>query len=103
MYDQLSNAVNLSYGLNHYSPFLTDLVDCTFVRNTFSTIHDEHCPDLDKFTDMVYIGLLMVSVAVMLSLILWVLYARERRHRKYTKFVDATSGEHSTAFPQKGP
>ncbi|KAL2493486.1 hypothetical protein Adt_29124 [Abeliophyllum distichum] len=93
MYDQLSNAVNVSYGLNHYSQFLTNLIDCTFVRDTFSAIHDDHCPDLRLYSKWVYIGLVMVSVAVMLSLILWVLYARERRHRKYTKLVDEVSFE----------
>merc|ERR1712137_480755 len=33
----------------------------------------------------IYVGLVMVSTAVMLSLIFWVIYARERRHRKYNK------------------
>ncbi|KAF2317138.1 hypothetical protein GH714_012098 [Hevea brasiliensis] len=36
-------------------------------------------------TGWIYIGLVMVSAAVMLSLIFWVIYARERRHRVYTK------------------
>ncbi|KAK6120485.1 hypothetical protein DH2020_045778 [Rehmannia glutinosa] len=101
LYDQMSGAVNVSYGLHHYGPFLTGLVDCTFVRDTFTTIHDRHCPDLRKYSQWVYIGLVMVSAAVMLSLILWVLYARERRHRKYTKLVDANSAQ--TSFASKGP
>ncbi|KAK4395371.1 hypothetical protein Sango_1691400 [Sesamum angolense] len=99
MYDQMSGAVNVSYGLYHYGPFLTNLVDCTFVRETFTTIHKDHCPDLRRYSRWVYIGLNMVSDAVMLSLILWVLYARERRHRKYTKLVDATSAQ--TSFESK--
>ncbi|KAL0342144.1 UNVERIFIED_CONTAM: hypothetical protein Scaly_1877000 [Sesamum calycinum] len=99
MYDQMSGAVNVSYGLYHYGPFLTNLVDCTFVRETFTTIHKDHCPDLRRYSRWVYIGLAMVSDAVMLSLILWVLYARERRHRKYTKLVDATSAQ--TSFESK--
>ncbi|KAL6507023.1 hypothetical protein OROHE_022158 [Orobanche hederae] len=89
MYDQMSGAVNVSYGLHHFGPFLSDLVDCTFVRNTFTSIHDRHCPGLIRYSRWVYIGLTMVSAAVMLSLILWVLYARERRHRKYTKLMDS--------------
>ncbi|KZV41512.1 hypothetical protein F511_34418 [Dorcoceras hygrometricum] len=101
LYDQMSSAVNVSYGLYHYGPFLANLVDCTFVRDTFSAIHDDHCPDLQRYSRFVYIGLAMVSAAVMLSLILWVLYARERRHRKYTKLVDATSAPNS--FESKGP
>ncbi|XP_075503643.1 uncharacterized protein LOC142541001 isoform X3 [Primulina tabacum] len=101
LYNQMSSAVNVSYGLYHYGPFLTNLVDCTFVRDTFSVIHDDHCPDLERYSRFVYIGLAMVSAAVMLSLILWVLYARERRHRKYTKLVDATSDPNS--LESKGP
>ncbi|XP_073273627.1 uncharacterized protein [Primulina huaijiensis] len=101
LYDQMSSAVNVSYGLYHYGPFLTNLVDCTFVRDTFSVIHDDHCPDLERYSRFVYIGLAMVSAAVMLSLILWVLYARERRHRKYTKLVDGTSDPNS--LESKGP
>lgn len=93
LYEQLSSAVNVSYGLNHYSQFLTNLADCTFLRDTFSVIHDDHCPDLRLYSKWVYIGLMMVSVAVLLSLMLWVLYARERRHRKYTKLVDEVSYE----------
>ncbi|KAL3835506.1 hypothetical protein ACJIZ3_010242 [Penstemon smallii] len=103
LYDQMSGAVNVSYGLYHYGPFLTNLVDCTFVRDTLTAIHNEHCPDLRLYSRWVYIGLAMVSVAVMLSLILWVLYARERRHRKYTKLVDATSGLASNSFQSRGP
>ncbi|KAI3455274.1 hypothetical protein Pfo_011937 [Paulownia fortunei] len=101
MYDQMSGAVNVSYGLHHYGPFLTNLVDCSFLRDAFTRIHDDHCPDLRLYSQWVYIGLVMVSAAVMLSLILWVLYARERRHRKYTKLVDATSAQ--TSFESKGP
>lgn len=87
MYSELSSAVDLSYGLYHYGPFLANLVDCTFLRDTFRVIHDDHCPDLQRYSQWVYIGLLITSAAVMLSLILWVVYARERRHRRYTKLT----------------
>ncbi|XP_065849792.1 uncharacterized protein [Euphorbia lathyris] len=85
LYNQMSSAVNLSYGLHHYSPFLINLQDCTFVRETLTVINHTYCPDLMKFSEWIYIGLVMVSAAVMLSLIFWVIYARERRHRVYTK------------------
>lgn len=91
MYEQMASVVNVSYGLYHYGPFLTDLVDCTFVREAFSGIYNDHCPDLKKYSEWVYIGLTLVSSSVALSMILWVLYARERRHRKYTRLVDAAS------------
>lgn len=87
MYDQMSAAANVTSGLTQYGPFLVGLLNCTFVRDTFTGIHKDHCPDLTKYSRWVYIGLAMVSVAVLLSLVLWVLYARERRHRVYTKRV----------------
>lgn len=85
IYNQMNTAVNVSYGLYHYAPFLVDLQDCTFVRSTFSDISTKYCPGLRKYTEWIYVGLVLVSGAVMLSLIFWVIYARERRHRVYTK------------------
>lgn len=94
MYKQMSAAVNVSDGLTEYGPFLTGLLDCTFVRKTFIGIHKDHCPDLNKFSEWVYIGLAMASAAVMLSLVLWVVYARERKHRRYTKLVIESAATH---------
>ncbi|KVH99062.1 hypothetical protein Ccrd_022697 [Cynara cardunculus var. scolymus] len=64
---------------------------------TFTQVHNDHCLDLRKYSKWVYIGLAMVSAAVMHSLVLWVLYARERRHRKYTKLAVVGSGQSSFA------
>lgn len=85
VYRKLEAAVNVSFGLYHYGPFLVDLQDCTFVRNTFTDISKTYCPGLRRYSQWIYIGLVLVSAAVMLSLIFWVIYARERRHRVYTK------------------
>lgn len=85
LYYQMKSAVNVSYGLYRYGPFLVDLQDCTFVRKTFTSISKTYCPGLRKHSTWIYTGLVLVSVAVMLSLIFWVVYARERRHRVYTK------------------
>ncbi|CAH1423013.1 unnamed protein product [Lactuca virosa] len=87
MYKQMSDAVNVSDGLTESRQFLAGLLDCSFVRETFMGIHKDHCPDLNKYSEWIYIGLAMVSAAVMLSLVLWVLYARERKHRRYTKLM----------------
>ncbi|KAL3511940.1 hypothetical protein ACH5RR_024657 [Cinchona calisaya] len=100
MYQQMSSAVNVSYGLYHYGPFLTDLLDCTFVRDAFTSIENDYCHDLKRFSKWIHIGLALVSSAVALSLIFWLLYARERRHRKYTKLVDARA--HQDSFDSKG-
>ncbi|KAK9280771.1 hypothetical protein L1049_003659 [Liquidambar formosana] len=101
-YDQITSVVNISYALNRYGPFLTDLQDCTFVRDTFKDIIKNRCPDLRQYSKWIYIGLAMVSSAVMLSLIFWVLYARERRHRAYTKQFVAVSDQVSLEG-EKGP
>lgn len=97
MYDQMSAAANVTAGLSNYGPFLAGLMSCSFVRDTFTGIHKDHCPGLNRYSRWVYIGLAMVSAAVMHSLVLWVLYARERRHRKYTKLASAASAQSSFA------
>ncbi|KAG9150907.1 hypothetical protein Leryth_003040 [Lithospermum erythrorhizon] len=93
LYDEMASIVNITYGLYHYSPFLTDLVGCHFVRDTCNEIHDNYCPELLKYSEWVFICLVVVSAAVAISLICWGVYARERRHRKYTESVDAARNQ----------
>lgn len=81
IYKQLVLAVNISYGLYHYTPFLVNLQDCTFVRETFSTITEDYCPGLRQRLRWVYIGLALVSTGIMLSIIFWVVYSKQRRRR----------------------
>jgi hypothetical protein len=81
----MEGGITVSRGLYQYGPFLVQLQDCTFVRDTFTAIEQNYCPGLRRYSRWVYIGLVMVSSAVMLSLIFWVIYARERRHRAYNK------------------
>ncbi|XP_047967224.1 uncharacterized protein LOC125211462 [Salvia hispanica] len=85
IYNQMAAGVNVSYGLYKYGPVLVTVQDCTFVRDTFSAIVNDHCPGLRKYSQWIYVGLVMVALAVMLSLLFWVIYGRERRHRVYTK------------------
>ncbi|KAM7490037.1 hypothetical protein LguiA_032958 [Lonicera macranthoides] len=84
-YNQMAAGVNVSYGLYRYGPFLVSLQDCTVLRQTFGDISHEYCPGLRRYSKWIYVGLVMVSTAVMLSLVFWVIYGRERRHRVYTK------------------
>lgn len=92
-YNQMTSAANVSYGLYRYGPFLVELVDCTFVRQVFTDINNNHCPGLRLYMKWIYVGLGLVSGAVMLSLIFWIIYARERRHRVYTKqFISRSPG-----------
>nr|GLL37842.1 uncharacterized protein LOC109169584 [Ipomoea trifida] len=85
IYGQMAAAVNVSFGLYHYGQFLVDLQDCDFVRVTFNEIYKTHCPGLRRYSQWVYVGLVIMAVAVMLSLTFWVIYGRERQHRIYTK------------------
>ncbi|KAI9117170.1 hypothetical protein K1719_011336 [Acacia pycnantha] len=66
MYSQMVAAVNVSYGLYHYSPFLINLADCAFVRQTFRDISNNYCPNLLKFSLWIYVGLVVVSAATVL-------------------------------------
>ncbi|XP_039004771.1 uncharacterized protein LOC120131986 [Hibiscus syriacus] len=86
-YDQMTAVVNVGSALYNYAPFLVQLQDCTFVRETFTGVYVEHCPGLRRYSRLVYTGLVMVSTAVMLSLIFWVIFGRERRHRLHTKQI----------------
>ncbi|CAN1287841.1 Flotillin-like protein 3 [Linum perenne] len=91
IYSQMVAAINVSFGLINYAPFLVSLEDCSFARQTFSDINRQHCPGLRRYSREVYIGLVIVSTAVMLSLIFWIIYGRERRHR---------AGARSSSKPQ---
>ncbi|KAE9586933.1 hypothetical protein Lalb_Chr23g0268391 [Lupinus albus] len=84
-YNQISAAINVGNALYNYAPSLLDLLDCTFVRETFSDITRDHCPGLQRYSGWIYIGLLIVSFAVLFSLIFWIVYGRERRLRLYTQ------------------
>lgn len=91
--NQMVAAVTVGVALHNYAPFLVELEDCTFVRQTFTEIHAKYCPDLLLASKGVYIGLSIVAVAVMLSVLLWVVYGRERRHRVYSKKLRRRSSQ----------
>lgn len=92
-YSEMITGVSLGNGLYNYAPVLVQLQDCTFVRETFSDIYRDHCPGLRRYSRWICIGLVMVSTSVMLSLLFWVIYGRERRHRVYTKELKAESAQ----------
>ncbi|GER29926.1 ubiquitin-specific protease 12, partial [Striga asiatica] len=75
MYAELVAAVNVSYALQHYAPPLLSLQNCDFVRDTFVKITSGYCPPLEHHLRTVNVGLALISVGVMLSLILWIIYA----------------------------
>ncbi|KAG4977196.1 hypothetical protein JHK82_036491 [Glycine max] len=81
IYNKLAAAVNVTNGLFHYGPFFVDLVDCTFARKAFSEISSNYCPSLRRYTERVYLGTVVVSAAVMLSLIFFIVFVREQWRR----------------------
>ncbi|WVZ12830.1 hypothetical protein V8G54_017360 [Vigna mungo] len=78
IYMKLGDAVNVTYGLFEYGPFFADLVDCSFVRKTFKDISTHYCPPLRRYCEQVYLGSVLVSAAVMLSLISSLFFVREQ-------------------------
>ncbi|KAK3040746.1 hypothetical protein RJ639_029268, partial [Escallonia herrerae] len=93
MYGQLVGAVNISYALEHYAPPLLSLQDCNFVRDTFRNITSDHCPPLEQHLRTVNAGLALISVGVMLSLALWMLYANcPRREEVFVKLSSRIKG-----------
>ncbi|KAI3825086.1 hypothetical protein L1987_06562 [Smallanthus sonchifolius] len=98
MYQQLVGAVNISYALQHYVPPLLSLQDCNFVRQTFRIIISDHCPPLEDHLRMVNVGLALVSVGVMLSLALWIIYANRPQSEQVfakisSKFKSGCNGD----------
>lgn len=88
MYTEMIKAVNISNGLYDYNPFIAGVADCSIIQDTLKNITTNHCPGLKKYSEWVYSGLVAATGSVMFSLFFWVLYARERRHRKYTKRIN---------------
>ncbi|KAL4179224.1 hypothetical protein AMTRI_Chr13g118970 [Amborella trichopoda] len=96
-YDQLVLAVNVSYALYHYSPFLLSLQDCHFVRETFTTITSVYCPSLEHHLKLVNAGLALISVGIMLCLVLWICYAnRPQREEVFVKLAVRKAFEDSS-------
>ncbi|XP_027098328.1 uncharacterized protein [Coffea arabica] len=87
MYAQMVAALSISYALQHYTPPLLSLQNCNFVRDTFRNITLNYCPPLEHYLRVVNAGLAMISVGVMLSLALWILYANHpQREEVFAKF-----------------
>ncbi|PIN14315.1 hypothetical protein CDL12_13053 [Handroanthus impetiginosus] len=89
MYTELVAAINVSYALEHYAPPLLSFQNCNFVRETFLYITSSYCPPLERYLQIINAGLALISVGVMLSLSLWMLYAN--RPRREEAFAEISS------------
>lgn len=87
MYQQLMMAVNASYALDHYTPLLLSLRNCSFVRHTFSVITTHYCRRLEVQLTVVTVGLGMISVGIFFCLALWILYANLHNKETTTSHV----------------
>ncbi|KAI9110273.1 hypothetical protein K1719_018715 [Acacia pycnantha] len=88
LYQQIMMAVNVSNSLYENGPKLIDLIDCTFVAETFNEIHDHYCPPMWRFSGFIFTGLLFLSLALLFSLISWLVFVRERlRHISSYNFI----------------
>ncbi|KAI3453096.1 hypothetical protein Pfo_009759 [Paulownia fortunei] len=93
MYTELLAAVNVSYALEHYAPPLLSFQNCNFVRDTFRSITSSYCPPLEHHLRTVNAGLALISVGVMLSLALWIMYAnRPQREEVFAKLSSRIRG-----------
>lgn len=52
-----------------FSPFLVQLQDCSFMRDTFTSISNNKCPGLEQYSWDVYVGLVVISAGVMFSIV----------------------------------
>lgn len=80
-YSEMSSGVGIGIALADHTSFLVDLQDCSFARETMAQIYTRHCPALRRYTALVCAGLAIASAALTISLLLWVVYATERRRR----------------------
>lgn len=79
MYRQLVVAVNASYALDHYTPVLLSLRNCSFVRDIFRAITTHYCGRLEVELTVVTVGLGTISVGIVFCLALWILYANHHQ------------------------
>uniref|UniRef100_A0A0D9WA93 Uncharacterized protein n=1 Tax=Leersia perrieri TaxID=77586 RepID=A0A0D9WA93_9ORYZ len=86
-YGQMTAATSISHGLYQYLPFLMQLQDCSFVRETFTAISDNNCPGLERYSRHVYLGLFLISGAAMMSVVFWMVHTRQRRRRSRSKMM----------------
>lgn len=92
-YDQLISTVNVSYALYHYGPFLVELEECSFVRQTLKEISKNDCPGLKHHSRRIVVWLAMASAALMISSTFWVHHSAQKRKQSYNGQYASTISE----------
>ncbi|KAI0502177.1 hypothetical protein KFK09_017124 [Dendrobium nobile] len=101
IYREMTAATSTSQNLYQFTPFLINVANCSFERETFSLIGTDHCPGLERHSKGMYYSFTVFSASMILSLIFWMVYVRERRHRWYSKQFIAREGQAAQAEENK--
>ncbi|KAG2379738.1 uncharacterized protein HKW66_Vig0165170 [Vigna angularis] len=91
LYSKVMVATNLSDSLYRNGPIFAGLLNCSFVIATFDQINDHDCPSFKRNSHQIFVGLVVVSTAVMFSVILWVLFVKERQVQMSAKKLRTTT------------
>jgi len=65
----MTAATSVSKRLYEFSPFMVQLQDWSFVRETFTSISNNNCPRLQQYSRDVYVGLVVICAGGMLSVV----------------------------------
>ncbi|KAF5195314.1 envelope glycoprotein B [Thalictrum thalictroides] len=84
-YLQLVGAVSVSSALYEYAPPLLSFQDCEFVKATFKTITSNYCSPLEHHTHLVSVDLCVISIAVLLCVIIWILFGNLQSEELFLK------------------
>ncbi|CAH9076120.1 unnamed protein product [Cuscuta epithymum] len=88
-YKQIITLVNVSSGLYDGIPFVIELMNGTFLTKTLFDLSKDFCSGLEEYSEWVYFGLITSSTMLMLLLVQWIIYSKQRKRRAYTKKIDA--------------
>ncbi|KAG9153430.1 hypothetical protein Leryth_021009 [Lithospermum erythrorhizon] len=88
-YNQFTSSLNVTSGLNAELPFMTELMNTTYLKNVLGKLSKDYCPNLVKYSSWMYTGFIWSTIAVMFSIIIWLMYGSQRKNRSYTKKVDS--------------
>lgn len=97
-YTDMASATSMSQALYLYIPFLMKVGDCTFARETVSTIFKNYCPGIEHNSKLLYVGLTIETAATMLSLIFWMVLVVQRRELKNGKNSTTQEGPHIAGY-----
>lgn len=98
-YKTVEAYTNSIQGFLNVYPGMESLVECQTVKDAFSKILENHCKPLEKYANMVWGGLVFVSVVMVCLVLIWTIRANfEQKLHLYDGSVQPNS---STPPPPK--